>query len=121
MTTSIHISGLPFACTAEELLQTFAPFGTVMFSQVLRDSCGHSLGLGIVHMSCPKEVENIFSAQQRFEVAGIHVDVWKPPDKSDRKGSKTVSPNFRNSRPRGLLSASGSRKISAKACGSPTT
>ncbi len=96
MTTGIHISGLSFICTDEELLQTFAPFGTVMFAQVLRDPLGHSLGLGIVHMSRPEEVEKIFSAQQRFEVAGMHVDIWEPSDPHDKQSGRTVSYNYRS-------------------------
>jgi hypothetical protein len=58
----------------------FVPFGTVESAQVLRDPYGHSLGLGVVQMSCPEEVENIFSAQQLFQVAGTHLDIWEPPD-----------------------------------------
>jgi hypothetical protein len=33
-----------------------------------------------VQMSCPEEVDHIFSAQQLFEVAGKHLDIWEPPD-----------------------------------------
>lgn len=80
MTTNIHISGLSFFGTDEELRQTFTPFGTVVFAQVLRDAFGHSLGLGIVHMSRSEEVENIFNAQQHFEISGMHVDIWEPSD-----------------------------------------
>jgi RNA recognition motif-containing protein len=80
MTTNIHVSGLSFFCTDEELRQTFAPFGIVVFAQVLRDAFGHSLGLGIVHMSRSEEVENIFNAQQHFEISGMHMDIWEPSD-----------------------------------------
>lgn len=80
MTTNIHISGLSFFCTDEELRQTFAPFGRVVLAQVLRDVRGYSLGLGIVHMSRAQEVENIFNAQQHFEISGMRVDIWEPSD-----------------------------------------
>lgn len=80
MTTNIHISGLSFFCTDEELRQAFSPFGRVVLAQVLRDAYGHSLGLGIVHMSCAQEVENIFNAQQHFEISGMRVDIWEPSD-----------------------------------------
>jgi hypothetical protein len=33
-----------------------------------------------VQMSCPEEVEHIFSVQQHFEIAGTHLDIWKSPD-----------------------------------------
>jgi RNA recognition motif-containing protein len=78
MGSSIHISGLPFLFTNEQLRRIFVPFGTVESAQVLRDASGHSFGLGVVHMSCPEEVEHIFGAQQLFEVEGKHLDIWEP-------------------------------------------
>ncbi len=80
MTTRIHINGLPALCTDAHLRRTFIPFGTVVLAQVLRDPFGNSIGLGVVHMSSPEEVEKIFSAQQKFEIAGAPVDIWEPPD-----------------------------------------
>lgn len=80
MTTNIHISGLSFFCTDKELRQMFSPFGRVVLAQVIRDAHGHSLGLGIVHMSRAQEVENIFNAQQHFEISGMRVDIWEPSD-----------------------------------------
>lgn len=80
MTTNIHISGLSFFCTDEELRRAFAPFGRVVLAQVLRDAHGHSLGVGIVHMSRNQEVEKVFNAQQHFEISGMRVDIWEPSD-----------------------------------------
>ena len=85
MATRIHISGLPFIFTNTQLRQIFVPFGVVESAQVLRDACGHSLGLGVVQMSCPEEVERIFSAQQLFEVEGKHLDIWEPPNQNYTK------------------------------------
>ena len=81
MASSIHINGLPFLYTNAQLRKIFVPFGTVVSAQVLRDTSGHSIGLGVVHMSCPEDVEHIFSAQQLFEVGGKHLDIWEPPDR----------------------------------------
>jgi len=78
MTTRIHINGLPFSCTDAELRQTFSPFGTVVLAQVLRDPSGHPLGVGVVHMARPEEVENVFNAKQDFQVAGTRVNIWEP-------------------------------------------
>jgi RNA recognition motif-containing protein len=80
MASRIHINGLPVSFTNAKLRHMFVPFGTVELAQVVQDACGHSIGLGVVQMSCPKEVEKIFSAQQLFEIAGQHVDIWEPPD-----------------------------------------
>lgn len=78
MAARIHINGLPSFCTDAELRQTFAPFGTVVLAQVLRDPYGHSLGVGVVQMARPEEVEKVFNAQERFEVAGACVNIWEP-------------------------------------------
>lgn len=91
MASTIHISGIPFACTDPQLRRIFVPFGTVELAQVLKDAYGHSLGLGVVQMSCPEEVEHIFSAQQLFEVEGKHLDIWEPPDPFDRSNMTSLS------------------------------
>jgi RNA recognition motif-containing protein len=81
MASTIHINGLPFSFTDAQLRHIFVLFGTVELAQVLRDEYGHSLGLGVVQMSCPEEVEDIFGAQQLFEVEGKHLDIWEPPER----------------------------------------
>jgi len=78
MASRIHISGLPFVYTNVQLRMMFVPFGIVESAQLLRDAYGRSFG--VVQMSCPEEVEHIFSAQQLFEVEGKHLDIWEPPD-----------------------------------------
>lgn len=88
MTTNIHISGLSFFCTDEELRQAFVPFGRVVLAQVLRDAHGHSLGLGIVHMSRNQEVENVFNAQQHFKISGMRVDIWEASDSDASQQSR---------------------------------
>jgi RNA recognition motif-containing protein len=91
MASSIHISGFPFSFTNGQLRHIFLPFGTVKLAQVLRDANGHSLGLGIVQMSCPEEVEHIFSAQQLFEVEGTHLDIWEPAHPVDIQNMTSLS------------------------------
>ncbi|MDO9116364.1 MAG: RNA-binding protein [Nitrospira sp.] len=80
MNTHIHVSGLSFFCTDAELREVFIPFGTVVLAQVLRDDNGHSLGVGIVHMASAEDVDRVFDAHQRFEVAGSRVNLWEPAD-----------------------------------------
>jgi RNA recognition motif-containing protein len=87
MSTHIHVSGLSYFCTDDQLRQAFAPFGTVVLAKVLRDEYGHSLGLGVVHMASSEDLERVFSAHQRFEVSGIRVDLWEPAESDD---SRTV-------------------------------
>jgi RNA recognition motif-containing protein len=86
MASRIYVNGLPVAFTNAQLRHIFVPFGTVEFAQVLKDASGHSLGLGVVQMSCPEEVEQVFSAQQLFEIAGKHLDIWESPEQ-DRRAS----------------------------------
>lgn len=97
MNTHIHVSGLSYFCTDDKLRQAFIPFGTVVLAQVLRDECGHSLGLGVVHMASSEDVERVFNAHQRFEVAGNRVDLWEPAE-SDSRGERIVAYSLRNRR-----------------------
>ena len=80
MSTHIHVNGLSYFCTDDQLRQAFIPFGTVVLAQVLRDEWGHSLGLGIVHMARSEDVERVFNERQRFEVLGSRVDLWEPAE-----------------------------------------
>jgi RNA recognition motif-containing protein len=95
MNTHIHVSGLSYFCTDDKLRQAFTPFGTVLLAQVLRDESGHSLGLGIVHMSCPEDVERVFNEHQRFEVSGSRVDLWEPAEQDDPQPERFVAYNMR--------------------------
>jgi RNA recognition motif-containing protein len=95
MNTHIHVSGLSYFCTDDKLRQAFTPFGTVVLAQVLRDEWGHSLGLGIVHMARPEEVERVFNEHQRFEVSGSHVDLWEPAEPDDPQAERLVVYNQR--------------------------
>ena len=91
MSTHIHISGLSYFCTDDELRQAFIPFGTVVLAQVLRDECGHSLGLGVVHMARSEDVERVFNEHQRFEISGSHVDLWEPAEPEDPRAERFVA------------------------------
>jgi hypothetical protein len=90
MNTHIHVSGLSYFCTNDKLRQAFTPFGTVVLAQVVRDEWGHSLGLGIVHMSCPEDVERVFDVHQYFEVSGSRVDLWEPTEPDDPQAEREV-------------------------------
>lgn len=83
MNTHIHVSGLSYFCTDDQLRQAFTPFGGVMLAKVLRDECGHSLGVGIVHMASSEDVERVFSAHQLFEVSGSRMDLWEAEEPKD--------------------------------------
>jgi len=91
MSTKIHIGGLSYFCTDELLRQAFIPFGTVVLAQVLRDECGHSLGLGVVHMACSEDVERVFNEHQRFEVSGSRVDLWEPSEPEDSPDERVMA------------------------------
>jgi len=97
MSTKIHVSGLSYFCTDDKLRQAFIPFGTVVLAQVLRDECGHSLGLGVVHMASSEDVERVFNAHQHFEVAGNRVDLWEQAE-SDSRGERIVTYGLRDRR-----------------------
>ena len=90
MSTHIHVSGLSFFCTDDKLREAFVPFGTVVLAQVVRDEQGHSLGVGIVHMASCEDVERIFNAHQRFEIAGSRVDLWEAAESEPRRCQRIV-------------------------------
>ncbi len=98
MSTHIHVSGLSYFCTDDKLRQAFTPFGTVVLAQVLRDEWGHSLGLGIVHMARPEDVERVFNEHQRLEVTGSRVDLWEPAEPEDPRGRRMVAYDLREMR-----------------------
>jgi RNA recognition motif-containing protein len=91
ISTHIRVSGLSYFCTDDDLRQAFIPFGTVVLAQILRDECGHSLGLGIVHMARSKDVEEVFNAHQRFEVSGSREDLWEPAEPEDSHGERIMA------------------------------
>jgi RNA recognition motif-containing protein len=98
MNTHIHVSGLSYFCTDDKLRQAFTPFGTVLLAQVVRDEWGHSLGLGIIHMSCPEDVERVFDVHQYFEVSGSRVDLWEPTEPDDPQAERVVVSHPRGTR-----------------------
>jgi hypothetical protein len=98
MSTHIHVSGLSYFCTDDKLRQAFTPFGTVVLAQVLRDECGHALGLGVVHMARSEDVERVFNEHQRFEVAGSRVDLWEPAESEAPRRDRRVAYNLRDRR-----------------------
>ena len=98
MSTHIHVSGLSYFCTDDTLRQAFTPFGTVVLAHVLRDECGHSLGLGIVHMGCSEDVERISNAHQHFEIAGSRMDLWEPVEPAGSQRDRWVACDMRSTR-----------------------
>ena len=98
MNTHIHVSGLSYFCTDDKLREAFTPFGTVVLARVLRDEWGHSLGLGIVHMSSPEDVERVFDVHQFFEVSGSRVDLWEPTEPDDPQAERVVDSHPRETR-----------------------
>ena len=98
MSTHIHVNGLSYFCTDDQLRQAFIPFGTVVLAQVLRDEWGHSLGLGIVHMARSDDVERVFNARQRFEILGSRVDLWEPAEPEGPQSERMVSYDLREMR-----------------------
>ena len=98
MSTHIHVNGLSYFCTDDQLRQAFIPFGTVVLAQVLRDEWGHSLGLGIVHMARSEDVERVFNEHQRFEVLGSRVDLWEPAEPEAVQRERMVAYDLRDMR-----------------------
>jgi RNA recognition motif-containing protein len=90
----LRISGLPQAVTDTHLKDLFAPFGKVVFAQIFCDPKGHSLGCGVVEMSCQEEVEEILFTKDRISVGGIRPNIWRSltdPTKVQRHSEVLIS------------------------------
>lgn len=96
MGTRIHVSGLSYFCTDATLRQAFTPFGVVVIAQVLRDECGHALGMGVIHMARSEDVERVFNEHQRLEVSGSRVDLWEPAEPEDTQAERIVVYDLRD-------------------------
>lgn len=95
MGTHIHVSGLSYFCTDDKLRQAFIPFGTVLLAHVLRDECGHALGLGVVHMARSEDVERVFNAHQHFKISDSRVDLWEPAEPKTHQGERKAAHDLR--------------------------
>jgi RNA recognition motif-containing protein len=110
MSTHIHVNGLSYFCTDDQLRQAFIPFGTVVLAQVLRDEWGHSLGLGIVHMARSEDVERVFNEHKLLEVLGSRVDLWEPAEPEGPQSERMVAYDLRNTRAAQTGQATGHEK-----------
>ena len=76
-------AGCPIFAPTTRSVRPSSNLARWLLAQVLKDECGHSLGLGVVHMARSADVTRVFDAQQRFEVAGSRVDLWEPAEPED--------------------------------------
>ena len=102
MSTNIHVSGLSCFCTDDKLRQAFLPFGAVVLAHVLRDECGHALGLGIVHMDRSEDAADVLNAQPHIEIAGSRVLLWKPAEPELPRSQRIAAHDLR-ARPAGKI------------------
>ena len=70
MDTRLFVDGLPSAFTDHDLRALFAPHGTVVSAQIVRDSQGQSLEFGHVEMATPDEIQRARQALHRTWLNG---------------------------------------------------
>src|SRR5262249_4371337 len=121
MSAHIHVSGLSHSCTDDMLCQAFIPFGKVVLAKVLKDECGHSLGLGIVRMARSADVARVFDGHQRFEGLGSRVDFWEPaePEGPQTDNLREISPTQPRQEKRQMKNQKALKPLMARKPGQP--
>lgn len=81
MTKRLFVGGLPYSVTSQQLNEMFAPFGTIVSSNVITDKfTGNSKGFGFVEFEDDKAADEAIKKLSDTEVGGrkITVNVARP-------------------------------------------
>ena len=71
MGSTLFVEGLPASFSTQQLMDLFAPFGTVLSALIIIDPAGKSLCMGKVEMSTPREAERAIQKLHRSHVQGM--------------------------------------------------
>ncbi len=81
MATNIYVGNLPWGATTDDLVQLFAPYGTVEKTQIITDrETGRSRGFGFVEMSSEEDANKAIEALNNSPYSGrpLTVNIAKP-------------------------------------------
>ena len=81
MATNIYVGNLPWGATTDDLVQLFAPYGTVEKTQIITDrETGRSRGFGFVEMSTEADANKAIEALNNSPYSGrpLTVNIAKP-------------------------------------------
>jgi RNA recognition motif-containing protein len=77
MGSKLFVEGLPPSFSTQQLMDLFAPFGTVLSALVIIDPAGKSLRMGKVEMSTPRGAERAIQKLHRSHLQGTLLLVFK--------------------------------------------
>jgi len=86
MGSTLFVEGLPSSFSTQQLMDLFAPFGTVLSALVIIDPAGKSLRMGKVEMSTPREAESAIQKLHRSHVQGMLLLVVEHEEKDRSTG-----------------------------------
>jgi RNA recognition motif-containing protein len=87
MSKNLYVGNLPFQTTADDLVEAFGQYGTVVRAQVIEDrDTGRSRGFGFVEMSegADQAIANLDGAQ--YQGRTLTVNEARPREERPRNG-----------------------------------
>lgn len=87
MAKKLYVGGLPYATTEDEFRAAFAPFGTVVSADIIKDKMtGKSKGFGFIVMSTDEEAQKAIEMMDGKEFGGrtLTVNEARPPENRPR-------------------------------------
>ena len=88
MGSMLFVEGQPPSFSTQQLMDLFAPFGTVLSALVIIDPAGKSLCMGKVEMSTPREAERAIQKLHRSHVQGKLLLVFKQRNQGGSTGQE---------------------------------
>jgi RNA recognition motif-containing protein len=80
----LHVLGLPGSADEDTVRRLFFQFGTVISARIVKDLDDNSLGFAVVEMSSIYEVNEILNTQDRLQIGGKRLQVWRRPENYPR-------------------------------------
>lgn len=85
---NIFVGNLPYACTEQELIDMFSPYGTVDKASIIIDrETGRSKGFGFVEMSDDTQAQKAIEALNNFDLKGRKLAVNEARPREERPRS----------------------------------
>jgi len=85
MTSKLYVGNLPFATTAQELQDLFAPTGAVSAVDLIFDKfTGRSRGFAFVNMASPEDAQRVIEQFHGFDMGGRNLTVNEARPREER-------------------------------------
>jgi RNA recognition motif-containing protein len=85
MTSKLYVGNLPFATTAQELQDLFAPTGAVSAVDLIFDKfTGRSRGFAFVNMASPEDAQRVIEQFHGYDMGGRNLTVNEARPREER-------------------------------------